>query len=251
MSDNGARSNGTVHPLPDRDLIELAYVCALDAMSASELYETMTRLDSANGPTKRGFDAIVRDVHETMAVASSGTGTPAPAELRSRILDAVDATHQEWAPPAVPSLDAHRAKRTRWRMVAAAAAAVVVVGVGAAVVTDQFGDSAAPSQVQAADMRTVTVDVTGGGTATVSYSRTENSGSVSFEGIAPPPAGSVYELWLVDGVSRSVGTIGPGDPTTHTMSNIGSATTFAVTVEPAGGSPLPTSAAIAQVSLQA
>ncbi|GGG23569.1 anti-sigma-K factor RskA [Rhodococcoides trifolii] len=251
MGDNGPRSGGTVHPLPDRDLVELAYICALDAMSASELYETMTRVDNAGAPTRRSFDAIVRDVRETMAVASSATGTAAPVELRSRILDAVDATHQELSPPSVPSLDAHRAKRNRWRVAAAAAAAVVIVGVGGAVVTTQLGDSAAPTQVQAADARTVSVDMTGGGTATVSYSRSENTGSVTFEGMAPPPDGSVYELWLVDGVSRSVGMIGPGDPLTHTLNGIGSATTFAVTVEPTGGSQLPTTAAIAQVSLQA
>ena len=92
MSDHGSPERPV--QLPDRDLLELAYLCALDAMAASEQYETMTRLDDSDAHTKRRFDAIVRDVRETMAVTSDATRTPAPADLRVRILGAVEDTAQ-------------------------------------------------------------------------------------------------------------------------------------------------------------
>ena len=97
MSD--LHSGGTIHHFPERELIELAYIGALDAMSASEKYEVMTRLEGADSATRRGFDAIVRDVRETMAIASDATVTTAPIELRSRILGAIDVTMQDGAAP--------------------------------------------------------------------------------------------------------------------------------------------------------
>ena len=162
MSD--VHSGGTVHHFPERELIELAYIGALDAMSASEKYEVMTRLESADSATRRGFDAIVRDVRETMAVASDATVTTAPIELRSRILGAIDTTTQDEAAP----VDiATRSRRPRFRILVAAAAAVVVVGVGGAVVVGQVSGGPGTAVVQASDQRTVTVNVDGGGTATV------------------------------------------------------------------------------------
>ena len=70
---------------------------------------------------------------------------------------------------------------------------------------------------------------------------------------APSPAGHVYELWIVDpgaGAPRSLGLIPPLSETRASLSGIDPAVitdaTYAVSVEPAGGSPtgLPTTAPI-------
>ncbi len=69
----------------------------------------------------------------------------------------------------------------------------------------------------------------------------------------PSPAGHAYELWIVDpgaGTPRSLGLVPPLSETRASLSGIEPAVitdaTYAVTVEPAGGSPtgLPTSAPI-------
>ena len=70
---------------------------------------------------------------------------------------------------------------------------------------------------------------------------------------APSPAGHAYELWIVDpgaGTPRSLGVVPPLSETRASLNGIDPAViteaTYAVTVEPAGGSPtgLPTTAPI-------
>ena len=96
MNDRAPRTDGRFAPgrrEPDPDLVDLAYLCALDAMSASERFETMTRLGD-DDVTRQRFDDIVRDIRETMAISAYSTETPAPPDLRTRILGAAADTAQ-------------------------------------------------------------------------------------------------------------------------------------------------------------
>ncbi|GAP57689.1 anti-sigma-K factor RskA [Arthrobacter sp. Hiyo1] len=48
--------------------------------------------------------------------------------------------------------------------------------------------------LQAGDVRQATVDVNGGGTATVSISSSKNAVVVRMNGVPAPPAGKVYQM---------------------------------------------------------
>ncbi|MBY6679037.1 anti-sigma factor [Rhodococcus sp. BP-149] len=243
MSDHGSPERPV--QLPDRDLLELAYLCALDAMAASEQYETMTRLDDTDAHTRRRFDAIVRDVRETMAVTSDATRTPAPADLRVRILGAVEDTAQV-DPDGATVLPLRPSRRRGWRIAAMAAAAAVVVGVGGAVAVQQNATPSAPTATVAAPLES---PVAGGGTMSVQYTPGDERAVLRMTDVAAPPAGSVYQVWLIEGSPVSVGTMDADDLSQPASVPVDGATALSVTVEPAGGSPFPTSGAVARVAL--
>jgi anti-sigma-K factor RskA len=71
--------------------------------------------------------------------------------------------------------------------------------------------------------------------------------------VAPPPPGSVYQMWLLDGgTPRSAGTMN-GEAvrpsTTAVLTDLGSTNALAFTVEPGTGSPQPTGQIFAKLSL--
>ncbi|MGU3433331.1 anti-sigma factor domain-containing protein [Actinomycetes bacterium M1A6_2h] len=241
------------------DLADLAYPYAVDAVDDAERADIEAILRDADASARADFDAAVHDTRETMAVTSAATAVTPPPALRARILDAIADAQQESG--SVTSLADHRARRSsRWRVVAAAAAAVVIVGVGGTVVSTQLRDDPASppsSQVLAADdVRTSTADVTGGGTATVTWSRKADAAVVTFDGLASPGSDRVFELWLIEGTAnpRSVGLVAPdaaNPDAPQLITGLGQAGTFAVSVEPDGGSPQPTTTPITAVTLDA
>ena len=256
MNDRAPRTDGRFAPgrrEPDPDLVDLAYLCALDAMSASERFETMTRLGD-DDVTRQRFDDIVRDIRETMAISAYSTETPAPPDLRTRILGAAADTAQV-APDGssdsvvVPlSSPSGRRRggvdRSRLRWAAAAAAAVVVVGVGGAIAVQTGTDPSGPAAVTALE-----APVTGGGTLEVEYTPGSDRAIVQMDGVDAPPAGSVYQLWIIDGGPVSAGTMDATTVDEAASVPVAGASAVSVTVEPTGGSPFPTSAAIARVDL--
>ncbi|MBY6365262.1 anti-sigma factor [Rhodococcoides corynebacterioides] len=254
MNDRAPRSDGRrfvgSRREPDPDLIDLAYLCALDAMSASERFETMTRLGE-DDVTRRRFDEIVRDIRETMAISAYTTDTPAPPDLRTRILGAAADTAQVApdgtpAPVVVPfrAGESRRARRIAPRWAAAAAAAVVVVGVGGAIAVGTSPDATAPTAVTALD-----APVAGGGTLEVEYTPGADRAVLHMDGVDAPPAGSVYQVWVIDGSPVSVGTMDATTIDEAASVPVAGASAVSITVEPTGGSPFPTSAAIARVDL--
>ena len=272
MNDRAPRTDGRFAPgrrEPDPDLVDLAYLCALDAMSASERFETMTRLGD-DDVTRQRFDDIVRDIRETMAISAYSTETPAPPDLRTRILGAAadtaqvapdgsseittdgssqittDGSSDSVVPLSSPSGrrrgGADRSGRLRWA--AAAAAAVVVVGVGGAIAVQTGTDPSGPAAVTALE-----APVTGGGTLEVEYTPGSDRAIVQMDGVNAPPAGSVYQLWIIDGGPVSAGTMDATTVDEAASVPVAGASAVSVTVEPTGGSPFPTSAAIARVDL--
>lgn len=257
MNDDSDRSAGGTVNFADRGLMSLAYPYALDAVSALERAEIDTRLQSANAETRELFLRTVHDLRETMAVLAAATMSSPPPELRGRILDALDCVLE----PQVTIIDTTAASRartrqTRWHRYAVAAVAAILVGLGGVVVTQlasSSNDADAEQILVAPDTKTVTSAVSTGGTATLTYSLQKDAALVRFVDVPPPAPGTVYQMWIFKGPPQSLGTITAEDlgSDARMVSGMRGATSFAITVEPAGGSAAPTSNPIAFAPLPA
>lgn len=177
-----------------------------------------------------------------------------PASLRAGILSAIEAS------PQLPALDlatgaAELKARTRWssplvRLGAVAAAVAFIVGLGFTVrvglqAQTDMATASQITQIQAADdYQRETVDVTGGGSATLVWSVALQRSALLVDGLKGLPAGSTYELWYIDGDGATpAGTFNVGDDGSHSVVLAGDmdlGDTVGVTVEPAGGSTSPT-----------
>ncbi|MDQ4501536.1 anti-sigma factor domain-containing protein [Sinomonas sp. ASV322] len=147
---------------------------------------------------------------------------------------------------------------SRW--LAAAAAALLVAAGGAGLwglrvqqqrdealrdlAAVQGSRSAVINQIlSASDVKVQETSVPGGGTVLVAHSRDASLAGVITIGMPPTAEGKAYELWLIDagGGAKPVGLVASGDGSTwnELAGGVGSAAYLGVTVEPAGGSPQP------------
>jgi anti-sigma-K factor RskA len=143
-----------------------------------------------------------------------------------------------------------RRRSVELRKVVAAAAAVLLIGFGTALVRETTGPAPAGAQV-------VELTAPAGGTArAVATVRAAKAGGViemEVDGLAPPPAGSFYECWLVaaegDSVERpnrvSVGTFtvdAQGHATVRWdfTADVAKFPRMGITVEPDDGNPVHT-----------
>jgi anti-sigma-K factor RskA len=230
------------------DLIALATPYALHALTESEHADVERQLAAAPPDVAAAFAEEVRAVHETMAVVSAATAVEPPAPLRDRLLAAV-------GDDPVRQLPSKRANR--WRTTILAAAAVLAIGLGALGVGLAMRPPPATStadQVFAApDVRTVSGELPGGGTATLVFSHEKDAGVLVMNNVPPPQPGTVYQMWLVgDEGPQSAGTMDAkavAPSTTAVLPDLGDSQTLAFTVEPGSGSAEPTSPAFAQLPL--
>jgi anti-sigma-K factor RskA len=231
----------------DPDLIALATPYALHAASEAELAEIERRVAEAPPDVAQAFAEEVRAVRETMAVVSAATAVEPPGQLRARLLTEVSGD---------PVRTMQR-RIKRWQAVGLAAAAAVVVGLGALGVGIALEPKPTPSTAEqvfaAPDVRTVSGQIPGGGTATVVFSRDKNAGVLVMNNVAPPKPGTVYQMWLInDNVPKSAGTMDAKNvapSTTAVLPDLGHSQTLAFTIEPPGGSVQPTSAPFAKLTL--
>jgi anti-sigma-K factor RskA len=227
------------------DLMSLATPYALHALGADDLAQIEHRLADAPPQVAAAFRAEVRAVRETMAVIADVTALEPPAELRAQVLGQVA--------PAAAGVTPLR--RRRWVTAVIAAAAAVVVGLGALGVglalRPASSESTAEAVFAAPDVRTVSGDIPGGGTATVVFSRERDSGVLVMNNVTPPKKGTVYQMWLVNADGpHSAGTMASVAPsTTAVLPDLDSSSTLAFTVEPAGGSTAPTTPPFAELHL--
>ena len=164
------------HLDPDAaELLEMAPLVALDALSADELRDVQARVAAAPQDLQTLFDKQVRATREALAAMSKTTATPPPPTLRDRILTAARADagldapdvgapgaeaptgpgspppQQQSAPaasdPSVPApvtptvgSDDRRRLPRRWTYLAAAAVAAVAIGAAGWV----MGESSSP-----------------------------------------------------------------------------------------------------------
>lgn len=225
----------------DFELLELATPYALHAVSDAERAAIDLQLAAAPPSVAEAFRNEVRAVHETMTAVSAATATEPPTHLRAAVL-------------AVAQPDSGR--RSRWRTAFLAAAAAIVVGLAAFGAGLAMQPSRTPSmaeQIMAApDVRTVSGQLAGG-TATVVFSRDRNAGVLVMNNVPPPSQGTVYQMWLIgDKGPTSAGTMNTAavaPSTTDMLTNLGSSSALAFTVEPGTGSPQPTGKILAKLSL--
>ncbi|WP_067691073.1 anti-sigma factor [Nocardia jejuensis] len=232
------------------DLPDLAYPYALDALSDEDQRAVEHLLEHADEGTAVAFRATVRDIRETLASMTLVDALPAPPDLEANIQRALD---EQLGTSSFAAARARRIPGLRW--LAVAAAAVVVIGVGAAVAVnriqpDDSGAITAQQVIDHSDTRATTGLVTGGGTVTVNTSRDLNSAAVSFQGVSALPEGRTFQMWLLPEVGdpRSAGVLGslPTDRDPLVMS-LSDARAVALSIEPAGGSPQPTTTPIVAV----
>ena len=149
-------------------------------------------------------------------------------------------------------LPLHR-RATTW-FAAAAAAAVITVG---GLVWSPWSEPVDPSpvaQVAAAEDVVRVRSTTGELTAEVAYSRSLGRAAFTVAGLTPAPEGRTYQLWYVgtDEVARSAGLLtGDRDGRGELLldGNANSAAAVGMTLEPAGGSPRPTTDPIVVLAL--
>lgn len=235
------------------ELLELAVPYALHAVPEAERDELERRLVQAGLPVADAFYDEVRAVRETMAVVSAVGAQQPPADLRRRLMSAVEDDNVR----ALPSAAGSRTSGSRRRVAALAAAAAVALGLGAVGVGLTLRPPAPQSTAQqvfaAPDVHTVSGAIPAGGTATVVFSRDRNAGVLVMNDVPPPSPGTVYQMWLVsDSGATSAGTMDDkavAPSTTAVLDNLGTSTKLRFTLEPGTGSTRPTGQVIAELPL--
>jgi anti-sigma-K factor RskA len=255
------------------DLHSLAAPYALDALEPGERLRFERHLKTCDSCA-----AEVRALSEDAVRLAWSTAAPPPAALRDRVLAAVRTTAQEPAgrEPArarAPQLPPHvwgtqpppraRAPRARPLLVpfaTATAAAALVVASLFAVQADRTQDQLDAQREQAReianvlaapDARATAGEDARGRSIGVVASASAGLAVVTLRGYGELPSGRVHQLWLMrpDVQPRSLGLF-DGDTPLVASGLDKSATSLAVTVEPDGGSPQPTSQPVVQLALK-
>ena len=143
---------------------------------------------------------------------------------------------------------------------AAAALAGVAIGLGVHTTSQQRQINSLSQQagviqqlLSAPDARSGSAAVRTGGTAIVLDSRSRDEAVISFTGLAAPPPGKTYQLWMIGPTgARSGGLLAvpaAGTPNPVVAHGLGDAQTVGLTVEPAHGSAQPTTAPVVLVPM--
>jgi anti-sigma-K factor RskA len=235
------------------ELVGMAYPYALDVLDDSERRELDIDLAVTDEDTRSTFTDEVRRIREAFAVVSAVGAVEPPPRVRTRVLDEV---RKSASGPT--SLTERRSSRRRWLVAVAAAAAVGVLAGGTVIVrhlTEGQAPTVAEQVLDASDVHSSTSAIAAGGSATANYSKSQDAVVFVLDGVAPPSADTVYQLWLMPASGAApvpAGTLSPGEvqpTTTIVLDDVGSMSNLAVTVEPPGGSPQPTSQPFAVLQL--
>lgn len=225
------------------ELHTLSGAYALDALSPEEAAAFRTHLDACAACRDE-----VRELRAAAAQLGASEALVPPAHLRARVLEAADRMPQ--LPPKVTSIDAGRRRDWRPRLLAAAAAVVLVAGavIGIGQLQDD-GPRLAAGVVQvfdAPDAHSAEVD-TSHGPVRVATSQSEGEMAVDTSDLKPLDEDHAYQVWtVVDGEPIPVVVLEQPAAGAH-MAMPEPGTEVAITVEPAGGSKLPTTEPIVRV----
>lgn len=228
---------------PDIHTLTGAY--AVDALPDDERREFERHLDSCAACQQE-----VDELRTTAAQLGGAIAETPPAGMRAAVLAAIEDVRQERRSTEVVAID--RGREWMPRVLGAAAAAFLVVVLGLTVVVSSLNSrlddlDATNTQVTevlaAEDLDTVELegDV---GTVRVAFSPTRGQGVLIGTGLEPLPESRVYELWFLEGSDPvPAGLFAPdaeGRVTFAVNGDLGRVEAFAVTIEPEGGSPAPT-----------
>lgn len=214
---------------PNQHLLTGAY--ALDALDDDEIEQFRAHLEEC--------DSCPTEAAELQATATrliTLVERAPPVALRDRVLR--DINHTAQLPPPISLAD----RRSRWRVAAVVGGALAAAAVAAAAIFVAIDEDTLGVQdvVAAADARTLTADVTGGGTAELVFSPGLDAAVVRMQDPPALPAGKTYQAWVLEeDVAISADTFEPtvDGAATHLVQDADAATGFAVTVEDDGGSP--------------
>jgi anti-sigma-K factor RskA len=229
------------------------------AESVAHLAELAEPVEPPPGLKPRLMAEIDR-TPQLAADAAATTGADAAAEATTAAAPATPATSAPEPPPASTSVApdqrpgaAEREARRRWfqrpaAIIGAAAAAVVliagaIIGIGWSG-PNGWGAQREMAAIEAApDSQSVTHELDGGGAVTLVWSAAEGRSGVVVEGLPDLGADETYELWYIDDSGAApAGTFDvAGDETWRVLEgDFRPGVAVGVTVEPAGGSPEPT-----------
>ena len=233
---------------------------ALDALTGPELTEFEKHLGRCGPCTSE-----VRGMREAAARLALATAIAPPHEMRQRVLSAAPLTRQ--LPPSGRNL-LPRAGRRRVSpsqagitgAILALAAAVVFLFAARVSTQHQLQDAQASNRAIAAvlaapDARVESGAATVGGTVTAVVSVSRHEAVVSTAGVPVLPGTKVYQLWVMSPAgARSAGLL----PASHAgttapvlADGVRSGDRLGLTVEPAGGTARPTSAAVVVLPVSA
>jgi len=240
----------------------LAGAYAMDAISAPDRARFERHLAGCEECAQE-----IAGLHEATARLATATAVPPSAALKERVMAAAALTRQQppavedaspEAPARIPALGRRFRALARPRRTALAAAALAaVVVLGAAVVfgfsngsmRDRLNQAQDSSQQIAAvltarDAAMMTGAVTGGGTVTIVMSHSMHALVFTAADLHTLPASRDYELWLIGPAGDRPVTmlaLGRHDMTGPVIaSGLQAGDHLALTAEPAGGAPRPT-----------
>jgi anti-sigma-K factor RskA len=198
----------------------------------------------------------VAEMRAALTRLAEAAAEPPPPALRARVLAEVGRTRQL---PPVPEQSVRRGRGRWWTgtplQVAAAALLIVAVALGALLtqrqhqLDDQRQLVAEITSVLNDPNRLVTTaGLSSGGSSTAIVS---NGKAVFLAGDLPPVASDrTYQLWVISpGHTTSAGLLGRGHSAQALVPAVRPGDSLAVTVEPAGGSPQPTTAPLVAIPM--
>jgi anti-sigma-K factor RskA len=227
------------------DLHTFSGAYAIDALSHEEAEAFENHLKECSACRDE-----VREFQEAAATMGASEATPPPAQLRARVLAAVDKAPQ--LPPKVSAIGAARSRRWMPRLLTAAAALALVVGASVVVHNQTSNNQPALAASVAAvfhesDAHRSTVDTANGGKLTVATSKKLGEMAVDTTGLKRLSSAQVYQMWAIAGGKRvSVGVLAD-IRSGKEMKLPAAGTKVAITIEPAGGSIAPTTTPIVTV----
>jgi anti-sigma-K factor RskA len=236
---------------PDIHTLTGAY--AFDALSDTERAAFERHLAQCPACTQE-----VAELRETTALLGAAAAVSPPERLRETVLAEVSRTRQNPPPQSLRS----RRRLGRWpaAMAAAAAAAAIAAAVVLGVrqvhtqnrldtVTDRL--AAVTAVLQAPDAAISQGIGATGARAVAVESPSQHRVAVLVTGLPPVPADRTYQLWLIAPQGAvSAGLLGRGQTSEPVVADTPPALrSIGVTVEPAGGSPRPTTSPVVLLPL--
>ncbi len=219
------------------ELIALAALGELDGDGWVELDDAA----AADPEIARQLDEAL----ETAATLQAHAAVAPPGHLKAAVMAQI--AHVSAPPQAVVAqLDERRKRRNLMPLLAAAALVLVVAGGAIALSRPDSGSDRIAAVVDADDAVVRVLDMPPSNTVEVIYSPSHNAVVVEADDMPLLSDAQTYQLWLIEGDQQPVpaGLLRPNDDgeLRARIDDIDpSGQTLAITVEPAGGSALPTS----------
>lgn len=205
------------------------------------------------------------ELTSTAALLAAAESLTPPAALRRRVLAEIPSVRQDRPSPGAPRPPRRPQQGLRLAVALCVAAAVALGGVAGWQHTEadtarlqlaevRSGTAALEDVLAAPDSTISTEDLPDGATASVIASRSQGLAAFIASGLPSLTEGQVYELWYAkSGQYRPAGLLpASGGRQAHILEGpLKEATAVCITVEPAGGSPQPTTDPLAYIHVPA